>query len=298
MKITLKDCFNNDTQGIGIESTFNLPREKGKVSFDDVEIRFKLSLPWNSYDLRYFIYIPRCKYPTEVCYSIMKNYKGMQKKLGILKSKYEDMTKGGVKIGLEPSDMLYVYIENNILDKKYFLENNDLDSIAKDLGITVVLRDDDYRKERGKLMKALAFISHDSRDKELIARPIAQAIHSKLFNVWYDEYSLTIGDNLRESIEKGIKESRKCILILSPNFLNNPGWTKKEFDSIFTKEIIEKDNVILPIWYKVSAEDIYNYSPSLANTVALHWPIKENMNDKDYDIAINRITTQIINQLI
>jgi hypothetical protein len=88
--------------------------------------------------------------------------------------------------------------------------------------------------------------------------------------VWYDEYSLKVGDNLREKIEKGLKETEKCIVILSPNFLTNRGWGKAEFDSIFTREILEKKNVILPIWHNVGVQEIYDYSPGLANKVALN----------------------------
>ena len=72
-----------------------------------------------------------------------------------------------------------------------------------------------------ELETCLAFISHDSRDKESVAVPIAIDLQKHLCPVWYDEFSLTVGDNLRENIENGIKESKKCILILSKNFLNN-----------------------------------------------------------------------------
>ena len=51
--------------------------------------------------------------------------------------------------------------------------------------------------------------------------------------VWYDEFALKVGNNLRTSIEAGIKKCKKCILVLSKNFFSNSGWTKKEFDSIF-----------------------------------------------------------------
>ncbi len=119
----------------------------------------------------------------------------------------------------------------------------------------------------------------------------------KMYKVWYDEYSLSLGENLRESIEKGIRDSKKCILILTPNFLSNPGWTKKEFDSIFTKEIIERGRVILPIWHKVSAEDIYNYSTSLAGTFALHWPDKEKLEPAQYNMSVQTIIAAIIKQL-
>ena len=89
--------------------------------------------------------------------------------------------------------------------------------------------------------------------------------------VWYDEFSLKVGDNLRESIEKGLKECKKCILILSQNFIANNGWTKKEFDSIFTREIVEEKKLVLPVWYKVTKECVYDYSPSLLNVKGADW---------------------------
>ena len=89
--------------------------------------------------------------------------------------------------------------------------------------------------------------------------------------VWYDEYSLKVGDSLREQIEKGLKECRKCILILTPNYLSNQGWGKKEFDSVFTRELIENEKVILPVWHGVSKKEVYEYSPALADRVAANW---------------------------
>lgn len=89
--------------------------------------------------------------------------------------------------------------------------------------------------------------------------------------VWFSEFTLKVGDNLRESIEKGIKECKKCILILTPNFLNNNGWTKEEFNSIFTRQIIEEKDIVLPVWHNVGEKDVYEYSPSLANKVAIKW---------------------------
>ena len=63
--------------------------------------------------------------------------------------------------------------------------------------------------------------------------------------------------------------SPKVILILSPNFFANDGWTKAEFDSVFTREILEKKNVIIPIWHGVSKEEVYNYSPRLLDKVGI-----------------------------
>lgn len=125
--------------------------------------------------------------------------------------------------------------------------------------------------ERDKLEKPLAFISHDWRDKSEIAEPLAVHLQKLLCPVWYDQFTLRVGDSLRESIEKGLKECRKCIVVLTPNFLSNSGWSKREYDSIFTRELIEKQKVILPIWHDVSPEQIYQYSPILADRVAAQW---------------------------
>ena len=88
--------------------------------------------------------------------------------------------------------------------------------------------------------------------------------------VWYDEYSLKVGDSLRACIEQGLKEAKKCVVVLSPNFLSNEGWGKAEFDSIFTRQILEKSNVILPIWHNVGVQEVYEYSPRLADKVGLN----------------------------
>jgi len=128
-----------------------------------------------------------------------------------------------------------------------------------------------WAKERSVMEKPLAFISHDYRDKETIAMPLALKLSGLGVPVWFDEFSLKLGDSLRESIEKGIKETDFCILILSKNFLTNEGWTKIEFNSVFSKEIIEKKKVMLPIWHDVSKEEVYDYSPSLLDRLAAHW---------------------------
>ena len=135
----------------------------------------------------------------------------------------------------------------------------------------IQFRSKTHLAERSKWEKPIAFISHDWRDKEDVAEPIARYFQSLLCPVWYDEFSLKVGDQLRESIEKGLKECKKCVLILSPNFLTNTGWTKVEFNSIFTREILEDRKLVLPVWYKVTKQMVFEYSPSLLNVVALDW---------------------------
>lgn len=136
-------------------------------------------------------------------------------------------------------------------------------------GFVVVTRDQEYARIRSENEKPLAFISHDSRDKDAVVRELAQELSSLMCPVWYDEYSLRVGDSLRQKIETGLREARKCIVVLSPNFLANGGWGRAEFDSIFTREILEQSNVVLPVWHNVTAREVFEYSPRLANKLAL-----------------------------
>lgn len=142
---------------------------------------------------------------------------------------------------------------------------------AKKIGHHLTFRSGEYVAEHDKWQRPLAFISHDSRDKLEIAQPLAVELIKLMCPVWYDEFTLKVGDSLRESIERGLKECPKCIFVLTPNFLANGGWAKSEYDAIFTRELIEKQRVILPVWHGVTKEDVYRYSPILADRVAVPW---------------------------
>lgn len=158
---------------------------------------------------------------------------------------------------------LYVDADLNAADRAGLVKQ-----VAK-LGLVLSVRDREYARKRSESEKPLAFISHDSRDKDLFVRALAHELTKNFCIVWYDEFSLKVGDSLRASIEHGLKEAKKCIVVLSPNFLSNEGWGKAEYDAVFTREILEKDSVILPVWLDVDAKAVYQYSPRLADKVGL-----------------------------
>ena len=132
------------------------------------------------------------------------------------------------------------------------------------------------------------FICHAWEDKDSFVRPLAEALRTENVELWYDEFSLRIGDNLRDSIEKGLKECKKCFLVLSQNFLSNKGWTKTEFDSIFTRQILEEQKLVLPVWHGVNKSDVYAYSPSLLNVMGARWE----------DMAEEEICRQLCNAIM
>ena len=112
-----------------------------------------------------------------------------------------------------------------------------------------------------------AFISHASEDKEEFVRSLAEALQERGISVWYDEFELKVGDSLRRSIDKGLAKSRFGIVVLSSAFFAK-NWTQYELDGLVAKEM-EGGKVILPIWHKISKDEVMSYSPSLADKFAL-----------------------------
>jgi hypothetical protein len=111
------------------------------------------------------------------------------------------------------------------------------------------------------------FISHASEDKATVAEPIAQFLSSVGVKVWYDNFTLSVGDSLSRSIDKGLAESRFGLVILSPSFFSKD-WPEYELRGLVAKEL-GRDKVILPIWHNVSKDDVLQYSPPLADKLAL-----------------------------
>lgn len=113
-----------------------------------------------------------------------------------------------------------------------------------------------------------AFISHASEDKDGLVRPLAEALINNGLKIWYDEFELTVGDSLRRSIDKGLARSRFGIVVLSPSFFAKD-WPQYELDGLVAKEMTG-GKVILPLWHKVSKNEVMQYSPTLADRVALN----------------------------
>jgi len=110
------------------------------------------------------------------------------------------------------------------------------------------------------------FISHASEDKDEIVRSLANALKSLGLAVWYDEFTLSIGDSLRRKIDRGLATSRVGLVVLSPSFISK-GWTNYELDGIVTRTV-SGEQIILPIWHNITKQEVMDFSPSLADKVA------------------------------
>jgi hypothetical protein len=110
------------------------------------------------------------------------------------------------------------------------------------------------------------FICHATEDKDDIARPLANDLKSKGLDVWYDDFSLKLGDSLRQSIDRGLARSRFGVVILSPHFFEKH-WPQEELNGLVTREV-GGQKVILPVWHRVGFAEVSGYSPTLANKKA------------------------------
>ena len=80
-----------------------------------------------------------------------------------------------------------------------------------------------------------AFISHASEDKDDFVRPLADGLTECGLSVWFDEFELKVGDRLRESIDRGLSQSRFGIVVLSPHFFEKK-WPQDELSGLVTRE--------------------------------------------------------------
>lgn len=116
------------------------------------------------------------------------------------------------------------------------------------------------------------FISHASEDKDGFVRELVKALRAKGADVWYDEFTLKVGDSLRRNIDRGLANSRFGVVVLSEHFFKKE-WPNKELDGLVALEV-QGQTRILPIWHKVSKDEVARYSPTLADKVALNTSLK------------------------
>ena len=112
------------------------------------------------------------------------------------------------------------------------------------------------------------FISHASEDKDSIVRELAGVLEKLKMKVWYDEFSLKLGDSLSKSIDEGLLKSNFGIVIISKNFLEKK-WTDYEYRSLLSKEEKRK-KVILPIWHNITQQEVKEFSLYLSDKIALN----------------------------
>ncbi len=112
------------------------------------------------------------------------------------------------------------------------------------------------------------FIAHAGDDKDDFVRPLAEALKEANVEVWFDEFSIQPGDSLRRAIDHGLSQSRFGAVVLSQAFFRQ-NWPQWELNGLVQRNLSGDNDVIIPIWHRVTHEDVMRYSPSLADILAI-----------------------------
>lgn len=132
--------------------------------------------------------------------------------------------------------------------------------------------------------KADFFISHASEDKETFVRDLANNLLINGALVFYDEYSIKLGDSLSDSINKGIAVADHAIIILSKYFFEK-SWTNAELQALFNKSV-GKGFKLLIIYHGVEHREVAEKYPLLADIKGI-----------DSSEGVEKITGQLFNAI-
>lgn len=122
---------------------------------------------------------------------------------------------------------------------RIFEFNRDMSSC--DFDRLIISVDQAVRSIRGRRI----FLCHAGEDWEF-TRKLAHALTAKGIPVWYDGWSLKVGDSIVEKINQGIKDSSFMGVVLSKNAVDKP-WCKREMNSALQRQLSDNGITILPI---------------------------------------------------
>ena len=114
------------------------------------------------------------------------------------------------------------------------------------------------------------FISHASEDKYNFVEPLTKALKDAGIKTWYDADQIGWGESIRQSIDRGLINSRFCIVVLSRDFFKKHWAGTYELNAIFQRAALEQNSLILPIWHNITIEEISQHNLTLPDIKALN----------------------------
>lgn len=182
---TLREYFDKDgSRTLCIHNTFTISSENGEPLLDVIG---RVHLDFESNGKYVSFYIPstdKVYCPARMALTSLDKVLNFTQ--GIL-------IEGGYSYDekMTASDMdftgrIFIYSEDDMSEENISYIRQQ----SEKLGHNVKFRFNTYATERSNLEKPLAFISHDSRDKDDIARPLAIALQKQMCPVWFDEFTL------------------------------------------------------------------------------------------------------------
>jgi TIR domain len=105
------------------------------------------------------------------------------------------------------------------------------------------------------------FLSYAKIDGSTLAGDLRDRLHELGVSVWFDEVAIEPGRSQALQMDKGLKNARAGIALLTPAYLAGRFWTERELGVLLSKE------TLIPVLHGVTFEDVAEYSgilPDLA----------------------------------
>lgn len=99
------------------------------------------------------------------------------------------------------------------------------------------------------------FVSHASADKENYVQKLQESFKKLGIKIFYDADTIEWGDDWEQKIKNGLEKCRYGVIVVTKNFYNRI-WTEKELKSFLIRQNNNGENVILPILYNTSIDEL------------------------------------------
>lgn len=113
------------------------------------------------------------------------------------------------------------------------------------------------------------------------------AINKLGIDIFYDKEEISWGDNWKDRILKGTKNSEFAIIVISKNYFGRE-WTEKELVEFLNRQNESGQKIILPLLYEIDFDEFLKLYPQLSEIQTL----------KVYDNSTNNIAILLAKELI
>lgn len=131
------------------------------------------------------------------------------------------------------------------------------------------------------------FLSHAGEDKAEFVDFLTKALEVRGLKVWYDSHEIKLGDDFRQKMEQGLRQSRYGVVVLSPSFRKY--WPEAELSAFFAQESILETKKILPVILSMTLEEVANSWPFLAARAVVH-------ASAGVDAVVEEIAAAVLNE--
>lgn len=116
------------------------------------------------------------------------------------------------------------------------------------------------------------FICHAREDKQMVAKPLIDALKLADVSFWFDEAEIKWGDSITQKVNEGLSMSQYVIVILSPAFISK-NWPQRELYSVLNIEASFGEVKVLPLLVGTDEErrNIFQKLPLLNDKLYLTW---------------------------